>query len=100
MAETQYRQALKAINSIFTLVSQGELSNQPALQPVRNKLLEYYQQYVTQRQDEPALQAELADVYERMATITKAIGKKQEAIAFYDKADKAIFRCSKIHRAR
>ncbi len=87
-AESQYRQALAAVNSIFSLVSQGELSSQPALQPVRSKLLEYYQQYIQQRQNDPALQAELADVYERMATITKAIGKKQEALHYYEHAER------------
>ncbi len=78
------------MDDIFTLVTEGELRKRPDLQPLRNQLLTYYQNYVQQFGDSQELDdemaMELAGVFRRMATITKEIGNKQDALSHYDSA--------------
>lgn len=85
-AEASFQQAVLTLDQIFRLVSEGELRNHPDLQPLRSNLLDYYQQYVAQREADPKLRADMADVYQRMATITRAIDKKADARAYFQKA--------------
>lgn len=89
-ADQSFRQAVKALDDIFALVTEGDLRKRPDLQPLRNQLLAYYQNYIQQfgnsqeLDDEMAM--ELAGVFRRMATITKGVGNKEDALRHYDSA--------------
>jgi hypothetical protein len=86
IAHENFDQARRALHEIFVLLSEGELRNQPGVQELRRRLLNYYQQYVEQRCDDPQIQAELADSYVHLAAITGTIGDKSLALDFYQKA--------------
>jgi tetratricopeptide (TPR) repeat protein/predicted Ser/Thr protein kinase len=89
-AEEGFRQAHKAVNDFCTRVSEGQMRDVPGLQPVRRELLEaalaYYERFLRERGQDPALQAELADIHFRIATITSLLGPKPEALKAYARA--------------
>jgi serine/threonine protein kinase/tetratricopeptide (TPR) repeat protein len=89
-ADQSFRQAVKTLEEIFTLVTEGELRKRPDLQPLRNQLLTYYQQYVQEfdsgKEQDDEMVVEVANVFRRMARITKEIGNKQDAMNYYSSA--------------
>jgi eukaryotic-like serine/threonine-protein kinase len=89
-ADQSFRQAVKALDDIFTLVTDGDLRRRPDLQPLRTELLTYYQNYVQQISDVQGLDGplalELAGVFRRMAKITKEVGNEQDALTHFDSA--------------
>jgi tetratricopeptide (TPR) repeat protein/predicted Ser/Thr protein kinase len=89
-AEEGFRQAHQAVNQFCTKVSEGQMRDVPGLQPVRRELLEaalvYYERFLQERSHDPALRAELADIYFRIATITSLLGSRPEALKAYAQA--------------
>jgi serine/threonine protein kinase len=89
-AERSFRQAREAVDDYFTAVSESKLLDVPGLQPLRRELLEraksYYQSFLQQRGDDPAVRAEAAASLYRVADIIWSIGKKEDAIAPYTRA--------------
>ena len=89
-AEANFRLARQAVDDYFNRVSQNKLLDVPGMQPLRKELLEtaleYYQGFVKERADDPALQAELADAYFKMGFINDEIGSKAEALSAYQMA--------------
>lgn len=89
-ADQSFRQAVKALDDIFTLVTDGDLRRRPDLQPLRNQLLTYYQNYVQQFGESQVLDGtmslDLAGVFRRMAKITKEVGNKHDALRHLDSA--------------
>jgi eukaryotic-like serine/threonine-protein kinase len=89
-AQQQRRRAIEVVDTFCTRVSQTRLLNAPGLQPLRRELLaearKYYQDFVKEDPDNPALRAELANAYYRIGLLTSAIGSKEDALAAYDKA--------------
>ena len=89
-AEENFRRAREAVDKYLTSVSENELLNVPAMQPLRKDLLElaleYYQQFIAERPDDPELQAEFATAYSRVGEITKEIGHTEEARDAHQKA--------------
>ena len=61
-ADESFRQARQAVET-FTQLAEQELADDPGLQTVRRKFLEtaldYYESFLKQRRDDPAVQAEL-----------------------------------------
>jgi serine/threonine protein kinase/tetratricopeptide (TPR) repeat protein len=92
LADENYRQARRAVDDYFTQVSESTLlrSPLPGLQPLRRELLEtalkYYQAFVAEHADDPALWVELADAYSRVGDIRREIGVIAEAIRAYQSA--------------
>jgi serine/threonine-protein kinase len=84
-AETNLDAARRAVREHFTLLSESALSQEPGTQPLRKKLLQtaldYYQGFLKQRHDDPALRAEVADAHLRVGDITSQIGSKPQALA-------------------
>jgi tetratricopeptide (TPR) repeat protein len=72
------------VNQFFTRMSEEVLLEEPGMQPLRKRLLEdalrYYQGFLQQRGDDPALRVELALAYYRAGLITKEIGSKTAAL--------------------
>ncbi len=89
-AETGYRHARGAVNKFYTRVSEDKLLNQPGMQPLRQDLLrealEYYQQLLDERGDDPTIQDELAVTYFRIGRITELIETPDEALVWYRRA--------------
>jgi serine/threonine protein kinase/WD40 repeat protein len=88
-AEANYQQARRVVDDNLTRVSESGLLRAPGMQPLRKELLglalQYYQGFLQQRGDEPALRGDLAEVYARTARITAEIGSRAEAIRLQEK---------------
>jgi serine/threonine protein kinase len=88
-AEKSFQQARQVVD-FFTEVSEEHLADKPEMQGLRRKLLEvaleYYQDFIDQRSDDPSLRAELAASHLRVATILEEIGSRSEALATLERA--------------
>ncbi|MEX2169555.1 MAG: protein kinase [Pirellulales bacterium] len=84
-AQTNLRQARRAVDDYFTLVSQSPLLDVPGLQPLRRQLLEaalrYHQEFLLQYPDNRLLEADLAASFFRAAHIHHALNANDEAVA-------------------
>ncbi len=84
-AEENFRQARKAVDEYFTLVSQSKLLDVPGLQPLRKQLLEaagkYYESFSQRRSDDPAVRVELAAASLRMAQLFQMVGESPKEVA-------------------
>src|SRR5262249_22623993 len=89
-AETNFRKARMAVDDSLTRISESRLLNVPGLQPLRKELLEsalkYYQGFLDQRSDDPAVQKDLATAYTRVAKITAEISSPDKALEAYQQA--------------
>jgi tetratricopeptide (TPR) repeat protein len=89
-AEANYHKARQAVDDYFTRVAENWLQNAPGQEPLRRQLLEdalrYYQRFIQERADDPALRAELAAAYQRVAQITRQIGRHEDALAAQQRA--------------
>ncbi len=89
-AEAGFRESREAVDKYYTSVSESKLLNVPGLQPLRKELLdsalEYYQKYIDQYGDDPAVEAEMAATHERVGTINGAIGSKELGLTALGKA--------------
>ena len=89
-SEVSFGQARKAVDDLFTEVSEDTLLNKPGMQPLRKRLLQraldYYQRFVKQRGDDPAIQDELARTHFRIGRIKEEIDSPQTAYSSYDRA--------------
>ncbi len=92
-AEEAFKSAHAAVNDFCTGVSEGRMRDIPGLQPERKKLLEralaYYEKFLRERGDDPALRRELADTHSRIASITALMGSKTKALEAYGRAQAA-----------
>jgi serine/threonine protein kinase len=84
-----FRQAQHAVNS-FAQISEEKLGENADPQKVRRELLEtalkYYQSFIEQRGDDPAVQAELAASYAKVANLLGDLGADLEALGASQKA--------------
>ncbi len=87
LADENYRRARDAVDQYLTAVSENQLLDAPSLQPLRKDLLElalkYYQQFISERKDDPILRYDLAKAHWRIGRITQHIGSVEEALASY-----------------
>jgi serine/threonine protein kinase/Flp pilus assembly protein TadD len=76
-AEANFSKARQAVHDQLTLVSQSTLFNTPGFQELRKQLLEsalsYYEDFLRQRPDDPALQADVAAAHLRLFQLDVAI---------------------------
>ncbi|MBI1913775.1 MAG: protein kinase [Planctomycetes bacterium] len=90
LAETNFRQARRAIDDSLTRISESKLLNVPGLQPLRKELLEaalrYYQGFLQQHADNPAVQKDLATAYTLVAKITADVASREKALQAYGQA--------------
>lgn len=91
-SDRSFREALAAVNDLFTTVSEDTLLNQPGMQPLREQLLkkplEYYQRFLAQRGGDPRVQDELGSAYYRVGQITEALRSADDALVSYESARK------------
>jgi serine/threonine protein kinase/tetratricopeptide (TPR) repeat protein len=88
-------QSHQAINDYFTLVSEDEaLRYEPALQPLRRKLLDtalaYYEQFSRKNHTSPQMRAEMAATCSRVAILTYELGTGDDWFDWLDKGNAII----------
>jgi serine/threonine-protein kinase len=83
-AEAIFRKAREAVDEYFTKVSESKLLNVPGLQPLRKDLLEsarrYYQGFLQEHGDDPAVRAEAAEAWYRVGFVTQYVGSREAAL--------------------
>jgi serine/threonine-protein kinase len=92
LARRNFLKARQAVDDSFTRISENALlkSPLPGLQPLRKELLEstlrYYQDFVGEAADDPAVRSELAAAYLRAGSIDAELGSYQDALKEFDSA--------------
>jgi serine/threonine protein kinase/tetratricopeptide (TPR) repeat protein len=80
-ADLGFAQARKAVDDYLNQVTDGDALKAPGLQPLRRDLLasalHFYQKFLRERKDDPALRAELAAVHLRVARIQYELGNEE-----------------------
>uniref|UniRef100_A0A7C2NZ04 Serine/threonine protein kinase n=1 Tax=Schlesneria paludicola TaxID=360056 RepID=A0A7C2NZ04_9PLAN len=83
LAEENFQKALEAVDRMLTRVGEDRLKDLPNVEPVRKLLLEdalqFYQDFLSQKADDPALRAETAKAYQRVAEISEHLGRFAQA---------------------
>ena len=78
------------MDDYFTTVSESQLLQVPGMQPLRRDLLQsalaFYQDFLKQRGDDPAIRGELAAAFLRMGKIRSELGEGAEARKAHEKA--------------
>ena len=84
-AEESFRQARQAVE-FLAQISEEELANLPHAQGVRRKLLEtalvYFQDFIDKHEDNPSIQAELAQSHKRVSQILAELSVLQGSSQF------------------
>ncbi len=87
-AELRFQQARRLVD--FIAHTGEELPDTAALQDVRRRMMEealaYYESFINDHEDDPKLQAELAESHSRIAKILEEFGNKSAAIASAERA--------------
>lgn len=82
--KASFREQMNAVNELFTLVSEDTLLDQPGMQPLRKELLQramaYYERFLQQRANDPAVQDELASASYRLGLITETLESTEKAL--------------------
>jgi serine/threonine protein kinase/tetratricopeptide (TPR) repeat protein len=89
-AEENFAKARAAVNDYLTSVSEDDRLKQPGLQGLRIQLLQsalqFYQQFLKERIDDPTLRGELAGVYRKVADIYRDLQQPEAAKQSYTQA--------------
>jgi tetratricopeptide (TPR) repeat protein len=89
-AEDSFRDARTAVEQMLTEVGEERLKRIPEMDPVRRALLEkaaaFYEKFLNERGDDPAVREEAARAYERVGLINGHLGRLAEAEAAYQQA--------------
>jgi serine/threonine protein kinase len=87
LAEQRFQLNREAVDRYFTEVSEGDLLDEPGLQPLREKLLklarDYYARFVEERRNDPAVRADLARSLGRLARISADLKDPREAVGLH-----------------
>jgi serine/threonine protein kinase/tetratricopeptide (TPR) repeat protein len=90
LAQERLADALQAVDTYFTQVSESRLLNVPGVQPLRKELLQtavtYYQKYLEQGAGDPALRRETARTHWRLGKLYSLLGPAEQAIAHFDRS--------------
>src|SRR5262249_44302542 len=94
-ADLGFARARKAVDAYLNQVTDGDALKAPGLQPLRRDLLgsalRFYQDFLRERKDDPALRAELAAVHLRVGRVQGELGNEEgrnsaagEAVKLYE----------------
>jgi tetratricopeptide (TPR) repeat protein len=87
LAERSFGRSLSAVDEMLATVGADDLRDVPAVEPVRQKLLEraldFYQQLDAERPDSPSVQLERARTHRSMADLQRDLGHTAEAETLY-----------------
>lgn len=86
-AEENFRLAREAVREYYIQVSEDTLLNEPGMQPLRDALLErsldYFEQFLEQRQDDPSVRSELAQAAYYAGKIKELVESPAAAIPYF-----------------
>jgi tetratricopeptide (TPR) repeat protein/tRNA A-37 threonylcarbamoyl transferase component Bud32 len=89
-AEESARDARAAVEQMLSEVGEERLKNIPEMEPVRRALLEkaavFYEKFLQERGDDPAVREEAARSYGRVGLINQQLGHLQESEAAYQQS--------------
>jgi tetratricopeptide (TPR) repeat protein/serine/threonine protein kinase len=89
-AEANFDKARQAVDDYLTKVSESRLLQVPGLHPLRRELLQsalaFYQDFLKERGDDPALRGELAAAFLRVGKLRGMLGERDEAKKAHDQA--------------
>ena len=89
-AERNFALAQDAVRQYYIRVSEETLLNQPGMQPLRDSLLkqalDYYEEFLKERGDDPQLQQEVAEAEFFVGRMTETIDSAEAAIEHYERA--------------
>ncbi|MBL9165437.1 MAG: protein kinase [Planctomycetaceae bacterium] len=89
-AERNFALAQDAVRQYYIRVSEETLLNQPGMQPLRDSLLkqalDYYEEFLQERGDDPQLRQEAAEAEFFVGRMTETIDSPAEAISHYERA--------------
>jgi len=89
-AEANFRRAVDAVDQMLTRVGEERLTNVPQMEPVRRDLLQdalrFYQEFLRERGDGPAVRSEAARAYRRVGQVQVLLGQRDEGEAAYQQA--------------
>lgn len=90
-ADEGFQHAHQAVNEFCTRVSEGRMRDLPGVQSERQALLRsalaYFERFLRERADDPALRRELAATHFRIGTIATLLGPKAQALDAFDRAE-------------
>jgi len=90
LAEARFRQSKQAVDRYYSEVSENVILDEPGLEPLRLTLLglarDYYNGFVRERGDDPAVRTDMARGLFRLAQITGEVGQRAEAVALLERA--------------
>jgi serine/threonine-protein kinase len=89
-AERNFELAQQAVRDFYVQVSEETLLNQPGMQPLRDALLrqalDYYEQFLADRQDDPKLRREVALANFFVGRITETVDSPAKALPHFEQA--------------
>jgi serine/threonine-protein kinase len=89
-AQRNLRTARQAIHTHFVRISEAEQWNGPGIRELRKQLqadaVKFFTQLAQQHQDDPEIQADVADAHFRLGVLTDQVGSRQEARQHYEQA--------------
>jgi serine/threonine protein kinase len=90
-AEHSFQQARRVVDAFYTKAFTERVFARPGLEAVHREmfhdLLDYYRDFLRQRRDDPALQADLAEACYRVACLTTEQGDRGDAIEAFRQAE-------------
>ena len=90
-AAANFDRARRAVDELLTQVSEEQLLDVPHLEPLRRSLLEsalrYYDEFLAERGDDPALRFDAASAGTRAASLLGELGRLDEALAAAERAE-------------
>ena len=89
-AERAFDQAHETVDQLVTSICQARLFSEPALDPLRRKLLQdtqhFYENFLTRRNADPTFRAEIAMAHIRVGEIARQTGSLDSAVAHYQQS--------------
>jgi serine/threonine protein kinase len=89
-AETNFKRSLDAVEKMLTRVGEDRLTNVPQMEPIRRDLLidalQFYQEFLRERNDDPMVRTEAARAYRRVGQIQVLLGHRDEGEKAYAQA--------------
>jgi serine/threonine protein kinase/tetratricopeptide (TPR) repeat protein len=89
-AEGNYQTARSSVNELLTVVSEGDLVNEPGLQPVRLKLLTkaiaFHERMLADRDRDPVARRDLAMAHFRLGILKGQMGPASDEFESYGRA--------------
>ena len=89
-SEKSLGQAVATVDDFLTLVGEETLLNEPSMQPLQRKLLakarDYYQEFLSQRGEDPTIRDKVALAHFRVGVVTEKIESPEKAMDSYRRA--------------